>query len=111
MADRKVVLITGGSSGIGRAAAFAFAREGAQVVIAARAPDRGHATAREIGRSAIFIPADVSDPERVRALISETVKRFGRLDCALNNAASVEEPLVKTADFTEEQFDRSVALN
>lgn len=110
----QVALITGGSSGIGRATALAFARQGAHVVLAARSADRGEAVVREIeaaGGSAIFIPTDVSNADQVRALISQTVERFGRLDCALNNAASVEEPFLKTADFTEEQFDRSLALN
>jgi len=110
----EVALITGGSSGIGRAAALAFARQGSRVVVAARSPDRGEAVVREIealGGSAIFISTDVSNADQVRALVSHTVERFGRLDCAMNNAASVEEPLLKTADFTEEQFDRSLALN
>ncbi len=110
----QVVLITGGSSGIGRAAALAFARRGARVVLAARSAGRGEAVVREIesaGGSAIFISTDVSHADQVRALISQAVERYGRLDCAMNNAASVEEPLLKTADFTEEQFDRSLALN
>lgn len=110
----KVALITGGSSGIGRAAALAFARQGAHVALAARSADRGEAVVREIeaaGGSAIFIATDVSNAGHVSALVSQTVERFGRLDCALNNAASVEEPFLNTADFTEEQFDRSLALN
>lgn len=110
----KVVLVTGGSSGIGRAAALAFAREGASVVVAARREPAGAAVAREIsqaGGNAIFVPADVSEAAQVRALVATTVSTFGRLDCAFNNAACVEEPFTLTADFTEEQFDRSMALN
>jgi NAD(P)-dependent dehydrogenase (short-subunit alcohol dehydrogenase family) len=110
----KVALVTGGSSGIGRAAALAFARQGAHVVLGARSADCGQAVAREIeaaGGSAMFVPADVSIAGQVSALVSQAVERFGRLDCALNNAASVEEPFLNTADFTEEHFDRSLALN
>ena len=110
----KVALVTGGSSGIGRAAALAFAREGARVVIASRREPVGATVAREIvdsGGQALFVPADVSRAAQVRDLIAKTVSTFGRLDCAFNNAASVEEPLTLTADFTEDQFDRSIALN
>lgn len=109
-----VVLITGGSSGIGRAAALAFAREGAKVVIAARGPERGNRVVREVesaGGTALFVPTDVSDPAQVAALVKNTVAAFGRLDCAFNNAAALEEPFASTADFTEEQFDRSLTLN
>jgi len=105
----KVALVTGGSSGIGRAAALAFAVRGAKVVIAARGRERGEAVAREIG--ALFVAADVSVAANVEALVRETVERFGRLDFALNNAAAIEEPFAATADVTEEQFDRSMALN
>jgi len=110
----KVALITGGSSGIGRAAAIAFARAGAKVVLAARGVERGNAVAREIassGGAALFFPTDVSRAEQVRELVAQTVAAFGRLDCAFNNAASVEEPFARTADLTAEQFDRSIALN
>lgn len=110
----KVALVTGGSSGIGRAAALAFARAGAGVVIAARREPAGAAVAREIseaGGAAVFVPADVSDAAQVRSLIEKTVSAFGRLDCAFNNAASIEEPFALTADFTAEQFDRSITLN
>jgi NAD(P)-dependent dehydrogenase (short-subunit alcohol dehydrogenase family) len=110
----KVALITGGSSGIGRAAALAFAREGARVVIAARGEERGKAVANEIesaGGEAIFVRADVSVAAEVRQLMEQTLARFGRLDCALNNAAALQEPFLPTADFTEEQFDRSLTVN
>jgi NAD(P)-dependent dehydrogenase (short-subunit alcohol dehydrogenase family) len=110
----KVVLVTGGTSGIGRAAALAFAREGAHVVLAARGPERGAQVQHEIqaaGGSATFICADVSRGDSVRELIEKTVAAHGRLDCAFNNAASVEEPFALTADLAEEQFDRSIALN
>jgi NAD(P)-dependent dehydrogenase (short-subunit alcohol dehydrogenase family) len=110
----KVALITGGSSGIGRAAAFAFAARGASVVIAARGRDRGEAVAREItgqAGNAMFVAADVSVAANVEALVAATVERFGRLDYSLNNAASITEPQAATADTTEEQFDRAMAFN
>jgi NAD(P)-dependent dehydrogenase (short-subunit alcohol dehydrogenase family) len=110
----KVALVTGGSSGIGRAAAIAFAGAGAHVIVAARGAERGEAVARDIasqGGSAQFVAADVSIASDVEALVAQTVKRFGRLDYALNNAATIYEPFAATADFTEEQFDCSIAFN
>src|SRR5262245_48630470 len=111
--QQKVALVTGGSSGIGRAAALAFAREGARVVIASRGRERGEAVLRELqeaGAEAAFVPADVSKADQVEALLRETVERFGRLDCAFNNAAAVDEPKV-TAEYSEEEFDRAMAFN
>lgn len=110
----KVVLITGGSSGIGRAAAMGFARRGARVVIASRGKERGNRVVQEIqaqGAEAIFVATDVSQADQVKTLVEKIVGTFGRLDCALNNAVTIEEPLVMTADYTEEQFDRSIAFN
>src|SRR5579872_4932228 len=110
----KVALITGGSSGIGRAAALLFARRGAKVVIAARGSDRGANVVREIeaaGGKALFVATDVSQATQVSSLVKQAVAAFGRLDYAFNNAAALEEPFALTADFTEEQFDRSLALN
>jgi NAD(P)-dependent dehydrogenase (short-subunit alcohol dehydrogenase family) len=84
-------LVTGGLSGIGRAAAVAFAKKGAKVVIAGRRDDAGKALVKELrslGSEAEFINADVRKEEDVRALVDNTVARFGRLDVAVNNAGT-----------------------
>jgi NAD(P)-dependent dehydrogenase (short-subunit alcohol dehydrogenase family) len=110
----KVVLVTGGSSGIGRAAAAAFARAGARVVIAARGAERGEQVARELraeGTDIHFVQADVSRAADVERLVASTVKEFGRLDAVFNNAATTDGALALTADFSDEEFDRAIAMN
>jgi len=87
----QVVLITGGLTGIGRAAAFAFAKKGAQVVIGGRRDDAGQALVKELrtfGSEAEFINADVRKDDDVRSLVDKTVELFGRLDVAVNNAGT-----------------------
>jgi NAD(P)-dependent dehydrogenase (short-subunit alcohol dehydrogenase family) len=94
--EGKVAVVTGGSSGIGRAAALAFAREGAHVAIGARRQTEGEETermVREAGGQAVFVQTDVSHTEQVQRLIQAAVERWGRLDCALNNAG-VERTLL-----------------
>jgi NAD(P)-dependent dehydrogenase (short-subunit alcohol dehydrogenase family) len=89
--NNPVVLVTGGLSGIGRAAAIAFAKKGAKVVVAGRRDDAGKALVKELrslGSEAEFINADVRKEEDVRALVDKTVARFGRLDVAVNNAGT-----------------------
>src|SRR3981189_2075165 len=86
-----VVLITGGLTGIGRAAAVAFAKKGAKVVVAGRRDEAGQALVKELrslGSEAEFINADVRKEDDVRAMVDKTVARFGRLDVAVNNAAT-----------------------
>lgn len=114
MFARKVVLVTGGSSGIGRATALAFAKGGASVVIAARGAERGEATVEEIvkaGGKALFVQTDVSRTEEVAALVEKVVETHGRLDCAFNNAAGSPERPAPLGDISEEEFDRTVDSN
>ena len=109
-----VVLITGALTGIGRAAAFAFAREGNRVVVSGRHEDVGQALAaelREFGGKAEFIRADVRREDDVRSLIDQTVARFGRLDAAVNSAGSEGKPgpvAEQTADSYAATFDTNV---
>jgi len=87
----QVVLITGALTGIGRAAAVAFAKKGSNVVISGRRDEAGQALAKELrslGAEAEFINADVRKEDDVRALVDKTVARFGRLDVTVNNAAT-----------------------
>jgi NAD(P)-dependent dehydrogenase (short-subunit alcohol dehydrogenase family) len=87
--DGKVTLVTGAASGIGRAAALAFAREGARLVLSDRDAAGGEASAaaaRAAGAEALFVAGDVTREDEVAALVRAAVERFGRLDCAHNNA-------------------------
>jgi NAD(P)-dependent dehydrogenase (short-subunit alcohol dehydrogenase family) len=109
-----VVLITGGLTGIGRAAAVAFAKKDAKVVVAGRRDDAGKALVEELrslGAEAEFINADVRDEDEVRAMVDETVARFGRLDVAVNNAGTEGRPSPitdQTADSYAATFDTNV---
>jgi len=110
----KVVLVTGGNSGIGRAAALLCASRAAKVVIAARDATRGQRVADQItsqGGDAIFVRTDVANNSDVQTLVEHTVRHYGRLDCALNNAALGEGLFQDTADFGEDEFDRVVGVN
>jgi NAD(P)-dependent dehydrogenase (short-subunit alcohol dehydrogenase family) len=87
----QVVLITGGLTGIGRAAAIAYAKKGAKVVVAGRRDEAGQALVKELrafGSEAEFIKADVRKEDDVRAMVDKTVAQFGRLDVAVNNAGT-----------------------
>ena len=108
-----VVLITGGLSGIGRAAAIAFAKKGATVVVAGRRDQAGNALAKELrsfGSEAEFINTDVRKEDDVRSLVEETVARFGRLDVAVNNAAT-EGQGGPITDQTAESFAATFETN
>src|ERR1700721_2680002 len=112
--DTRVVLITGGLTGIGRATALAFAQEGAQVVVSGRRDEEGQKLVSEIrkaGAQAEFIHADVRREDDVRNLIDKTVERFGRLDVAVNTAGTegVPGPITEqTADSYAATFDTNV---
>jgi len=110
--NNKVALVTGGNSGIGRATALAFAREGARVAVAARRVPEGEETVAMIdnaGGKAIFIQADVSQAGDVEAMVEKTVEAFGRLDYACNNAGTTKR--ASLVDFTEADFDRIISVN
>src|SRR5258708_10524219 len=110
----QVVLITGGLTGIGRAAAIAFAKKGAKVVVSGRRDEAGKLLAKELrafGSEAEFINADVRKEDDVRALVDKTVARFGRLDVAVNNAGSEGKggPITdQTAESYAATFDTNV---
>jgi len=109
-----VVLITGALTGIGRATALAFAREGARVVVSGRRDDAGQALAAELrglGAEAEFIRADVRRDDEVANLVDQTVTRFGRLDVAVNNAGTEGKPGALTEQSAESYaatFDTNV---
>ena len=109
-----VILITGALTGIGRATAFAFAKEGATLAVSGRREAEGkalEAELRSLGAQAAFIPADVRHEESVRDLIERTVGRFGRLDVAVNNAGTEGKPgplTEQTSDSYAGMFDTNV---
>ena len=109
----KVVLVTGGTTGIGRATAAAFAREGAKVVISGRREKEGQEAARAIraeGGEIHFVQADVSREDDVKRMVAETVQKYGRLDIAFNNAG-VEQAPTSIVDQTEADYDLVMDVN
>jgi NAD(P)-dependent dehydrogenase (short-subunit alcohol dehydrogenase family) len=113
MMDRKVAIVTGGNSGIGRATAIALAREGAKVTVAARRASEGEETVRlvkEAGSDAIFVKTDVAIENDVRSLVEKTVDTYGRLDYAVNNAG-IGEKMTPLVEQTSEKFDQIMNTN
>ena len=111
--EGKVALITGAGSGIGRATALTFAREGAKVVVTDVVVVGGEETVRMIkaaGGEAIFLKADVTKSAEVETMVKKTIETYGRLDCAFNNAG-IEGDMALTADCTEANWDRVVDID
>ena len=111
--DGKIALITGAGSGIGRASALTFAREGAKVAVADKLVDGGRETVRMVeaaGGTASFIEVDVSDAASVEAMVNATVETYGRIDCAYNNAG-IEGQVAPTDSYADDMFDRVIAVN
>lgn len=109
----KVVLVTGGNAGIGRAIAFGFAKEGAKVVIAGRNSDTGNETVaamKQIGGECMFVKSDVSVASDVAALMAKIADTHGRLDCAVNNAG-IEAAQKGFLDWTEEEWNQTININ
>lgn len=111
--EGKVALVTGGGSGIGRASALRLAREGVKVMIADYVPEGALKVVKAIkdaGGIADCIAADVSVTKQVEAMVAKTVEIYGRLDYAFNNAG-IEGTMGDTANYSEESFDRVIAIN
>src|SRR4029077_2701029 len=109
----KVALVTGGTSGIGRAAAVAFAREGAKVVVAGRRAAEGEETVRLVraqGSDAIFVQTDVAQEAQGKNLVGRTLEKFGRLDVAFNNAG-IEHTPTPLLEQTVETYDQVMNIN
>ena len=105
----KVAVVTGAGSGIGRACALAFAREGARVALVGRRRDRLDAVAREIGNSALVLGADVSKKDDIEHVVESTVSHFGALNILLNNAGVLH---IGTAEqISEQQWDETFNIN
>lgn len=112
--EDKVVIVTGASSGLGEAAAIRFAREGAKVVVAARREDKGQGVVRQIdalGGEGLFIKTDVTKLADIEALVNGTVAKFGKLDCAVNNAGITSPVMVPLAEIEEEGWDKLMNTN
>ena len=110
----KVILITGGSSGIGAATALRFARDGAKVVIGARRKEQSETVVQQIeslGGQGLFIRTDVREEADIEALVAGTVTRFGRLDCAVNNAGITGQVLTPIADIEKDSWDETLSVN
>jgi len=111
--ENKVAIITGGSFGIGRAAAIAFVKRGAKVVVADWIEDKENETIKQIealGGESLFVKCDVSKDIDVKDMVDKTITKFGRLDYAFNNAG-VEGASAITHECTEENWERTIDVN
>ena len=112
--ESKVALVTGGNSGIGRAIALSFAEQGAKVAIAARRVSDGEETVamiRDAGGEAIFVATDVSKSSDVQAMVATSIREYGRIDFAINNAGIEGTVMIPTAAYEEEIWDRVIDIN
>ena len=112
--EDKIALITGGGSGIGKATALAFAREGAKVIVADKDIEKGTATAamiNDINGEAIFVEADVSRTADVESMIDAVINSYGRLDCAFNNAGIADPVGSSAAELSEEAWNKVIGIN
>lgn len=111
----KVVIVTGGSQGIGRTAAQIFAQEGANVTVADVKLGEGEETVRlikEAGGEAVFVKADISRESEVQMMVDFTIETYGRLDCAFNNAGvEASQALTPLIESPVEEFDRLISVN
>jgi NAD(P)-dependent dehydrogenase (short-subunit alcohol dehydrogenase family) len=113
MLEHKVALVTGGTSGIGKATALALGAAGAKVVLSGRRESEGENTAnliRQAGAECLFVRSDASSEADVQALIEKTVASYGRLDVAFNNAG-IESPTKPLHEQSVEDFDKLTAIN
>lgn len=113
MFEGKVAIVTGGSFGIGRATAVAFARQGANVVVADLIEDKENETIKSIestGGNTLFVKCDVSKSSEVSNLIEKTIARFGKIDFAFNNAG-IEGLSAITHECTEANWDNTININ
>jgi NAD(P)-dependent dehydrogenase (short-subunit alcohol dehydrogenase family) len=112
--ESKVVLVTGGNAGIGKATALAFAKEGAKVVVAARRVTEGEDTVamiKQAGGEAHFVPMDVSKASEVEALVAACVSIYGGLDYAVNNAGIEGTAFIPAAEYEEDTWDKVIDIN
>ena len=111
--ENKVALVTGGTSGIGRATAIALAAAGAKVVFSGRRKEEGEKTAaliRDAGAECLFVRSDVSNESDVKALVQKTIEAYGQLDCAFNNAG-IDPPSKSLHEQSIEDFDKLMSIN
>uniref|UniRef100_B8HZF9 Short-chain dehydrogenase/reductase SDR n=1 Tax=Cyanothece sp. (strain PCC 7425 / ATCC 29141) TaxID=395961 RepID=B8HZF9_CYAP4 len=111
--ENHIVLVTGGSSGIGRATVLAFANQGATVVFASRGVEAGMALQTEINQSggqSMYLQADMAKSADIQAMITKTIDKYGRIDHAINNAGA-NVPLAPTDKLTESEADYSLDVN
>ena len=106
----KIVMITGGGDGIGRECALAYAREGAQVIIADLAAERARETAAEVGGGCVAIPCDAREPESIEQAIRSTLEQFGRLD-AMHNNVGISGPAKPLHETSETEWDELHRVN